>query len=175
MTEEMILNWALFAGIIASFGAIVKIIYDNRTLSNGQKDIKNQSQLLKDELDRDHQTILSKQDKANLSLATLDTRVEYIKGSIEESNRRLESLNGSEKEARQAADSVVRFIEKTQERRLRAEQQYRQLLTQVQQLESQVEQLKEENRNLAQQLNQLKPPTRQLHRDRGHSDRGMSL
>ena len=93
MTEEMILNWALFAGIIASFGAIVKIIYDNRTLSNGQKDIKNQSQRLKDELDRDHQTILSKQDKANLSLATLDTRVEYIKGSIEESNRRLESLN----------------------------------------------------------------------------------
>lgn len=175
MTEETILNWALFAGILASLGAILKIIYDNRTLSGGQKDIKNQSQRLKDELDRDHHNILSKQDRANESLAVLDTRVQYIKSSMEESNRRLESLNGSEKEARRAADSVVRFIEETQQRRLQAEQQQSQLLEQVQQLETQLEQLKEENKALSKELKQLKRPTRQNDREMDSPDRGLSL
>ena len=90
--EETILNWTLFGGFITNLGIIIKILLDNRSLSSGQKDIKTQSQRLKEELADDHKIMISKQEQANQSLGTLDVRIDFIKSNIEESNRILDGL-----------------------------------------------------------------------------------
>lgn len=149
--EETILNWTLFGGFITNLGIIIKILLDNRSLSSGQKDIKTQSQRLKEELADDHKIMISKQEQANQSLGTLDVRIDFIKSNIEESNRRLESLNGSEKNAQLATEYFKLFIDETQKNRLLAERQYQQLQEKVHQLENKIAQLEQEKFQLQQE------------------------
>lgn len=164
--EVTILNWTLFAGILASLGAIAKVIFDNRNLATGQKDITSQSQRLKNELANDHDKLLHNQNDARQTLTRLDTTVSNIKRDIEESNRRLESLNGSEKNAKSATDILNSFIEQTKKERLELENQIKELEDRVVSLSKENERLRSLNNNKQYSINHY----RDVERNRDISD-----
>lgn len=154
--EEQILNWTILAGILTSLGVIIKIVFDNRSLSSGQKELKKQSQRLKDELAIDHKELLESGKSTNMSLAVLDTKMDFVKTSIETSNRRLESLNSSEREAQVATDVLVKYLSDSQRERQMLEKRCQDLELGVKDAQAETLRLKQENEALRQEMSTLR-------------------
>lgn len=154
--EEQILNWTILAGILTSLGVIIKIVFDNRSLSSGQKELKKQSQRLKDELAIDHKELMESGKSTTISLAVLDTKMDFVKTSIETSNRRLESLNSSEREAQVATDVLVKYLSDSQRERQMLEKRCQDLELGVKDAQAETLRLKQENEALRQEISTLR-------------------